>query len=63
MVVKNLWLMLVVCTLFISIGCAGSPVRDCLDNAEGIGKVGCGYMILPVLGPVLPADLEDAADE
>ena len=54
MVVKNLWVMLVVCVL--AIGCTGSPFRDCLDNTEGMGKVQCGTMVIPVLAPVLPSD-------
>ena len=50
--VKNLWMILVVCAL--AIGCAGSPVGECLEEAEGLGKVKCGALVLPVLAPVLP---------
>lgn len=63
MVGKTFRLMLVVCTLALMVGCKGSPVRDCWEDTDGLGKVKCGTLILPVLGPFLPDDKDDAPSE
>lgn len=62
MVVKNFRMIVMVCTLALGVGCAGSPVRDCFDNSEGVARIGCVGPLIPVINAVLPVVEDDSSE-